>query len=182
MGSILAISSSALGVVLLRAAWAHRGGGRWLTATGWLVFFGGAFFWHLAGMAWDMAIAGAMLGPSVVALLLLIPQAEWRYRGVNVTRTRPPAASQPRVEGSWRRGIARTVVAGPVALAAALGVTAAFALRMPWLEADRLVTAGLLLPVAWASGAVWATMDPKLVRVGVTLIATAALGALRATL
>jgi hypothetical protein len=53
---------------------------------------------------------------------------------------------------------------------------------MPWLEADRLVTAGLLLPVTWASGAIWATMDRKLLRVTVALIATAIIGALGAAL
>ena len=182
MGSILAIASGALGVGLLRIAWARRGGGRWLTAAGWLVLFAGALFWRVAGMAWDKAVAAAMLGPSLIALLLLVPQAEWRSRRVNVTRTRLSAASDTVARSAFGRGVARTVVAGPVALAAALGFTAAFALRMPWLEADRLVTAGLLLPVAWASGAVWATMDSRLARVAVTLIAITVVGALGATL
>ena len=182
VGPTLAIASGALGVGLLRAAWARRSGGRWLTAGAWLVLLGGAVAWHASDMAWDKAVAAAMLGPSVVAFLLLVPQAEWRLRGVNVTRTRLPAASDAVVGGSFGRAVARTVVAGPIALAASLGFTAAFALRMPWLEADRLVTAGLLLPLTWASGAIWATMDRTLLRVTVALLATAVIGALGAAL
>ena len=146
------------------------------------MLLGGVLLWHVTGMAWDKATAAAMLGPSVVAFVLLVPQTEWRSRGVNVTRTRLLAASDAGAASPFGRGIARTVVAGPIALAAALGVTAAFALRMPWLEANRLVTAGLLLPVAWAAGAIWATMDRKLVRVAIALLATALIGALGATL
>jgi hypothetical protein len=68
-------------------------------------------------------------------------------------------------------------LAGPVALAAGLGVTAVIALRAPWVEADRLVTAGFILPTAWAAGAVWATMDGNLTRVTVVLVAVAIVGA-----
>jgi hypothetical protein len=60
-----------------------------------------------------------------------------------------------------------------VALAAALALAALIALRTPWLEADRLVAAGFLLPIVWAAGAIWATMDSKLTRVAVALSLTA---------
>jgi hypothetical protein len=182
LSTTLAIASGLLGVGLLRAAWARRGGRRWLTAAGWLTLIGAAVFWHVTGMAWDKAVAAATLAPSVVAFVVLVPQAEWGSRGVNVTRTRLLAASDGIGQGSLSRGIARTIVAGPVALAAALGLTAAIALRAPWVEADRLVMAGLLLPVAWASGAVWAIMDRKLLRVTAALVTTAVIGALGAAL
>ena len=182
MGPTLAIASGAFGVVLLRVSWARRGGGRWLTAAGWLTLPGGAFLWHIAGMAWDKAIAAALLGPCVVAFVLLVPQAEWRSSGVNVTRTRLPATADTPVGSYFGRGLARTLVAAPVALAAALGLAAFFGLRMPWSEATRLVTAGLLLPVFWATGAIWATMDRKLARVAIGLIAMAVIGMLGATL
>ena len=79
----------------------------------------------------------------------------------------------PALGQSLRRGAARALLAGPGALAAALGLTGLVALRAPWLEADRLVAAGFVLPVAWAVGAVWATMDRKLARVAVGLCVTA---------
>jgi hypothetical protein len=79
--------------------------------------------------------------------------------------------SSPRA--SLARGTARFLLAGPVALAAALALAALIALRTPWLEADRLVAAGFLLPIVWAAGAIWATMDSKLTRVAVALSLTA---------
>ena len=71
------------------------------------------------------------------------------------------------------RGTARALLAGPLALASALALASFIALRTPWLEADRLVAAGFLLPIAWAAGAIWATMDSKLIRVAVALSLTA---------
>jgi hypothetical protein len=124
-------------------------------------------------MAWDKAIAVATLGPSLIAYLALIRQAEWRNGRANVTRTRLASAQEPVPQDTFVRGVNRVVLAGPVALAAALGLTALIALRAPWVEADRLVTAGLVLPIAWSAGAIWATMDARLVRVAVALIATA---------
>ena len=88
-------------------------------------------------------------------------------------KTRPSAAAESAPPASLARGAARVLLAGPLALVAALGLTALIALRTPWLEADRLVTAGFLLPIAWAAGAIWATMDGKLVRVAVALSLTA---------
>ena len=172
VGPTLAIASATLGVFLLRQAWARRGGGRSLTLAGWCVLLAGAWLWHLAGMAWDKAIAVATLGPSLIAYLVLIQQAEWRDGRANVTRTRLPSAPEPVSQDTFVRGVNRVVLAGPVALAAALGLTALIALRAPWVEADRLVTAGLVLPIAWSAAAIWATMDARLIRVAVVLIAT----------
>jgi hypothetical protein len=124
-------------------------------------------------MAWDKAIAAATLGPSLIAYLLLIREADWRNGRANVTRTRLPSAREPVSQNTFVRGVNRAVLAGPVALAAALGLTALIALRAPWVEADRLVTAGLVLPLAWSAGAIWATMDAKLVRVAVALVVAA---------
>jgi len=86
---------------------------------------------------------------------------------------RPGAAAKSDAGSLLGRGTARVLLAGPLALAAALGLVAVVALRMPWLEADRLVTAGFLLPVTWAAGAIWATMDSKLTRVALALGLTA---------
>ena len=184
--STLAIGSAALGVGLLRASWSRRGGGRpWLTTAGWLAFFGGAVAWHGAGLGWDEAIALAMLGPCLIAYGVLARLAGWSTASASVTRapepaelhapekTRSSAAAKSAPPASLARGAARALLAGPLALVAALGLTALIALRTPWLEADRLVTAGFLLPIAWAAGAIWATMDGKLVRVAVALSLTA---------
>jgi hypothetical protein len=108
----------------------------------------------------------------------------WGVRNSSALRDRGATQGQPSaVSGqlapesappaSLARGAARALLAGPLALVAALGLTALIALRTPWLEADRLVAAGFLLPIAWAAGAIWATMDGKLVRVAVALSLTA---------
>jgi hypothetical protein len=59
--------------------------------------------------------------------------------------------------GSLGRGVARTVLAGPVALVAALGITGWVALRAPGMAANRVVAAGFVLPVGlWErSGRPW---------------------------
>lgn len=188
VGSGIAVASAVVGVGLLRASWLRRGDGRpWLTAAGWVAFVCGAGAWHGAGLGWDEGIALSMLAPSLMAYLVLARQAQWRPTAVGAGRGRRPTTgirravepgnrraakgmvAQPKSDGSLGRGVARTLLAGPVALAAALGLTGLVALRAPGLEVDRVVAAGFVLPVAWAVGALWATMDRRLARVAVGL-------------
>lgn len=171
LGPTVAIVSAALGVGLLRTAWARNRSGRALTVAGWLLLLSGAGLWQYSGLGWDKASAFAALVPSLIAFGLLARQAEWRGGPTKVRRKRQPPRSEPGPRNSFGRGAARFILAGPMALAAASALAAAVALRMPWPEADRLVTAGLLLPIAWATGAVWATMEESLIRVAVVLSA-----------
>src|SRR6185312_10228262 len=178
VGSGIAVGSAALGVGLLRASWLRRGGGRpWLSVAGWVAFVCGAGAWRGAGLGWDEAIALAMLAPSLMAYLVLARQAQWRPTAAGARRARRAAQTpgMTRAEmglraesdagGALARGAARALLAGPVALGAALGLTGLLALRAPGTQADRVVAAGFMLPVAWAVGAIWATMDRKLTRV-----------------
>ena len=196
-GAALAVACAITGVLLLRLAWGYRGGGRWRTLAGWLTLSAGPMAWHGAGIAWDKASALAALGPMVVALVILARQAQWRASGeqgaresrgvADLTKRRAELNRIRRGEvgaahgRNWRnavyRGVVRTILAGPVALAAALGLAALTALRAPLIEVDRLVTAGFLLPIAWAVAAIWATLDGKLIRVALVLIATALMSA-----
>ncbi len=173
IGPAFSIGSAALGVGLLRISWTRKDGGRLLTAAGWLVLFAGIYAWHGTGIGWDEATALAALTPSLMALALLARHAEWQPARPNAPRTREPTAPEPRVASSLGRDVFRFILAGPLALAAALGLTALIALHAPTLEPDRLVTAGLCLPLAWAIGAVWATMTDNLTRVAVVLALTA---------
>lgn len=169
IGIVFSIASAALGVGLLRVAWAKRDGSSLLTLTGWVILLGGIFAWHSTGPAWDEATALATLTPSLIAFALLARHAEWRPARPNARRTREPAVLEPRASGSFGRGISRIILAGPLALAAALGLTAVIALHAPALEADRLVMSVVCLPLAWAIGAVWATMAETLTRVTAVL-------------
>ena len=130
------------------------------------------------------ALAGQKLGTAT-------PASAWAAAERELGDTATPAGARavavaPRVQrgatrvgirsesgGSLGRGVARTMLAGPVALLAALGLTGLVALRAPWEAADRVVAAGFVLPLAWAMGALWATMDRKLTRVAVGLCVAA---------
>jgi hypothetical protein len=187
-GLALSVGSAALGVGLLRVAWTRRGSTRLLTTSGWLVLLGGISAWHNTGVAWDEATALAALVPSLIAFALLARHAEWRPARPNARRTleptvlEPGAAGPPPMPGQYRndrahvRTISRIILAGPLALAAALGLAAVIALHAPTLAANRLVTAELCLPLAWAIGAVWTTMTDNLTRVAVVLTLTAVVG------
>ena len=169
IGLAFSMASAALGVGLLRIAWANRGSSRLLATTGWVVLLVGIYAWHSTGLAWDEATALAALTPSLIAFALLARHAEWRTPRPNARRTREPAVLEPRASGSLGRGISRIFLAGPLALAAALGLTAVIAMHASALEADRLVATELCLPLAWAVGAVWATMAENLTRVTAAL-------------
>lgn len=123
-----------------------------------------------------------MLAPSLMAYLVLARQAQWRPTAAVAGRGRrsteaPRALTGMGVESgsavSVRRGIARALLAGPAALAAAAGLSGLVALKAPGLAPDRVVAAGFVLPVAWAIGAIWATLDRKLTRVAVGLCVAA---------
>jgi hypothetical protein len=156
------------GVLALRRAWrgpARRG---WMLA-GWGLLAGALFGW-LATTGWDVALALTLLAPSLAAYAVLAAHAE----------IRPPRAPKPckwavvSRQGRGRRAIVRTLYAGPLSAAAALGLGAALALRAPLAEADRLVAGGLIVPLAWAAGMVWATTDARLARIGLGLGAVVA--------
>lgn len=172
IGPAFSVGSAALGVGLLRLSWTRKSGGRLLTAVGWWVLLAGIYAWHSTGMGWDKGTALAALPPSLIAFALLARHAQWRPTRPNAPQTRERAAPEPRASGSLGRDVCRFILAGPLALAAALGLTALIALHAPTLEADRLVTAGLCLPLAWATGAVWATMTDNPTRVAVVLALT----------
>jgi hypothetical protein len=173
--TVIALLCAVGGLLLLRASWRRRGGG-WRLALGWLLLAAGALAWRLTGAGWDKAVALAALTGGLAALPLLAWTADWPRPSAKSQRPRDAAAPAPASSSSIWRGVARALLAGPVACAAALGLAAALALRAPMDDADRLVAAGFLLPLAWALGAVWATTDGRLVRIALGLAGLAAAG------
>ncbi|WP_293383801.1 hypothetical protein [Phenylobacterium sp.] len=166
------------GVVLLRTAWRARAGG-WRMAAGWLALAAGVVAWRGTGVAWDKAVAFGLLAPLPPALVLVAASARlpgrWRRAGPEPRTAIEPASNADRL---WR-GVGRTLLAGPLALAAAAGLCSALAVKAPWQEADRFILALFLLPLAWAAGAIWATTDARLARVAAGLggLALAGFGA-----
>ena len=172
LGVAIGAACATGGVGVLRLAWRHPAVRPWLWS-GWMMLAAGLFGWGFVADA-DMAVALAVLAPSLAGYALLAASARVR-RGRPHKSPRAevelPAASGP----SWR-GLLRFLFAGPLAALAAVGVCTAVALRAPWGEADRLIAGGMLLPVLWSLGMIWATTDPRLARIGLGLMAVSAAG------
>lgn len=168
----VAVLLAVVGAGLLRAGWARRRlDGR--TAAGWIVSAAGAVAWRAAGPAWDMAVALAVLSSSLAALAWLASGVELGGRRPR-RRARCSSAPEPApVRGAVWTAVVRTLSVGPIAGSAALGLAVAIALRAPLEEADRLVTAGFVLPLAWAVGGVWSMTDPRASRAAAGLAVTA---------
>ena len=155
-GIAAASACAVLGVGLLRWSWGRVGRQPLLTTLGWLVLALAIPAWQGAGAAADKAVALAILLPCLMALALVAAQGEWlsdsrlarRRRHRVHDRVQQLETSGPR----WlsRAGLVRALLAGPMALAVALGLCVWVALRAPASAADRLITAGLVLPLAWA--------------------------------
>ena len=171
-----AILCSLAGIALLRTACVKRVGG-WRILAGWLVLASGAPAWRLTSCGWGIAATLAALTSALIALAFVAAAADFTPKKIRRAKQRRPA-EPPAWSGPLWRGVVRTLLAGPAAGVAAVSLAAAVALRAPWAEADRLVTAGFLAPLAWAIGGVWATTDERLRRVGVGLfiVAGASLG------
>lgn len=167
---LLAILCAVGGVTLLHRAWKRRGGAPLVLRGAFLILLGVAP-WRASGVAWDMAIALTLLTVTLVALCGVALEGDFKPGRARTRATRDiQPAELPSASGPLWRGLARTLLAGPLAGAAALALATAVALRMPWPLADRVVAAGFILPMAWAIGGVWATSDARLVRVGVILV------------
>jgi len=171
---ILGAACAVAGVGLLRTAWLRRGGG-WRIAAGWAVIGCGVIGWRGSGAGWDKAVALAALAPILAAFALLIWKADFTVKSRKTRSVKAACGAEPPLRaGPLWQGVARTLLAGPVAGATAVSLAAATALRAPWPEADRLVAAVFIAPVAWAAAGVWATTDARLLRVGLVFCVVAA--------
>ncbi len=172
---VLALAAAGLGVGVLRSAWTRRGGGTRVLA-GWAILAVGAPAWRGTGAAWDQAVVFAALAGSIAALAWLTLSVEIGGGGRKPARNGGPDSVEPAAgPGSAWRYLLDFVLAGPAAGAAALGLAALTALKAPWVEADRLVGAGFVLPLAWAIGGIWATTDRRRARVAAGLVGIAAI-------
>jgi hypothetical protein len=173
LATLAGLFAATAGVWMLRQAWA-RPGGRWRVAVGWIALAAGAPGWRIGGMGWDEAVALAALTPSLAGLAILAPGL-WP-RPAKTQRARRIEPSEAVVLPAWRRGLLQGLMAGPLAGLAAVGLATAWAAHAPFADTGRVVVALFLLPLLWAIGAVWATSDGRLVRVGAGLALAAAAG------
>jgi hypothetical protein len=134
-------------------------------------------WWH--GFGAEIGLPLASVAASVVALLFILSRIEIRpYRAPKPRRVpSPPAASW-----RWGRGLARTIVAGPLGFAAAAGAGVAFASAAPLQEQTRLILGGLLVPALWSAFLIWGIAAARLGRAAGSFAAIGTAGFLLALL
>jgi hypothetical protein len=170
MGFVGGLALTVLGIALLRRVWASATASRWRTLPGWGLIVAGFAGWLAVADA-DKAIVIGFLAFSLVGYGVVTLGRDRRRRPHRAPKT--PAAAP--VEGSDRawvtvlRGTARTLLAGPLAALIGLSLAALVAVRAGGIEADRLVAAGFIGPIAWGLAMTWALVDARLARVGVLL-------------
>jgi hypothetical protein len=169
-GTVAGWLCALFGVLALQRAWRGRPVRSSGMLAGWGLLTLGLFGW-MATTGGDVAVALALLVPSLVAYAVLAAGA--KIKGARASRaTRSEVELELSPSAPWR-AILRTAYAGPLAALAAFSCGAAVAMKAPWPEADRLIAGGMLAPVLWAAGMIWASTDSRLSRIGLGLAAAA---------
>jgi len=146
-----ALGASLAGLLLLSGRWradVPRARRRALAMALWAV---STALW-VARFGAEIGIPLALETAALVAFGFILTRMERRTGRPVRDRAAPPP---PR--GRWRvpAGIARVLVAGPLGLAAAMGIAVVIATRAPAAEQTRLILAGLIVPTLWAIGIAW---------------------------
>ncbi|MDE1148000.1 MAG: hypothetical protein PW843_15475 [Azospirillaceae bacterium] len=159
-----------LGIIQLRRVWASAEASRWRTLPGWGLLLAGFAGWLALADA-DKAIAIGILAFSVVGFVVVAVGMDRRRRPHRAPKT-PQAAPSAPIGRRWvttLRGTARTLLAGPLSAAIGLALAALVAVHAGGVEANRLVAAGFVGPIAWGAATTWALVDGRLARVGLLL-------------
>lgn len=175
--SLPALAGGALlvaGVVLLRRRWlARRAYGLGYLIGGWLaVLLGFAALGQ--GFGAELGTTYALGALSLIAYGVIAATFERR----NGRRREPREAVLDPEErpSSWRRGVAKSLLAIVLAGVAAIGVGVAFAVAVPLPPQDRAVIGGLLVPILWGGGMAWTLCDRRLLRATLILLSVSAAG------
>ncbi|WP_082699825.1 hypothetical protein [Novosphingobium barchaimii] len=171
--ALVGVAGGAGGAVLLRRAWAERTRERAaLVGAGWIVL--------LATLLLSAWTAGAVKGGAVaiagIALGTLGIVAQGRV--VRTARaTRDMLAPEP-LEGPSRawRGVLKFLLAGPLGMAAAMGIAFCYATWAPGDPRTRIIVGGLLMPLGWALAMTWTLADQRLLRAVAVLVGTTVAG------
>ncbi|MDG2521952.1 hypothetical protein P7B02_10395 [Caulobacter segnis] len=156
---------------LLRRAWGDRSARRpmWIIA-GW------------AAVAATSIVGAVVLGPvrgvfiawtliSVSALALVARNVQIRASRQRGERSLAPEPSD-RTSRAWR-GWLRALLAGPIGLAAAMGVAVCFAVWAPLEDQTRIVLGGVTVPILWGGAMAWTLADDRILRATAVLVGTA---------
>lgn len=168
--TIAALLGTAAAIGLAYRAWLSR-----RAACGWAALaasIGAIWLWCGAQGA-EIGIPLAIETGSLIALCFIVTRIDRRpERPLRERHVEPPA--KPR---RYRlRGAFRALTAGPLGLAAAMGIAVAIALKAPMSEQTRLILAGLIVPSLWAICIVWSIATRRLARTAGSLAVAAAAG------
>ena len=171
--ALLAIAGGIAGATLLRRAWAERQRERPdLIAAGWAVI-GGTILADAAWIGWIRGGALAVVAVGIGALIVLI-----RGRTVKATRAAraTTAPSEPDEPSRAWRGVLKTILAGPLGLAAAVAIAYCAAAWVPGAPPTRVLIGGLTIPIVWALAMIWTLADTRLMRSLATIVTTTLTG------
>jgi hypothetical protein len=169
------VAAGAAGSWMLRRAWIDRGEThRALVAGGWGLFLV------------TILIACFALGPvlGIAATLALAPLgvggvilAGAQRKAARPARDRASLAPEP-LEGPSRawRGWLKALLAGPLGMTAAMGLSFCYAVWAPGAVQTRLLIAALLVPALWGLAMTWTLADQRLLRATAVLVGTSVLG------
>jgi hypothetical protein len=168
--TIAALLGTAAAIGLAYWAWLSR-----KAALGWsalLVSIGATWLWCGAQGA-EIGLPLAIETGSLIALCFIVTRIDRRpERAMRERHVEPPV--KPR---RYRlRGALRALVAGPLGLAAAMGIAVAIALKAPMVEQTRLILAGLIVPSLWAICIIWSIATRRLARTAAGLALAAIAG------
>lgn len=169
------LAGGAAGAWLLRRAWSLKTGAAPYRWGGWAVL--------LATLIAASSTLGTMRGAFVALTLiavaaLAVVAVGLQIRAVRATRNgRDSLAPEPleRPSTTWR-GVLRWLLAGPIGMIAAMAVGICYAVWMPGEAQTRLVTGGLIVPVAWGGAMAWTLADNRILRATAVLVGTAVVG------
>ncbi len=171
--ALAGVAGGAGGAVLLRRAWADRARERpALIIAGWAVMLAAmlASGWVI-GPVKGVAVAIAMIGLGALGVV-----AQGRVR--RATRASRESLAPEPLEGPSRawRGWLKFLLAGPLGMTAAMGISFCYAAWTPGDPRTRIIIGGLLMPLGWALAMTWTLADQRLLRALAVLTGTTVAG------
>lgn len=146
------------GLVLLWRGWRDSDSARGRMALACVLWAVSTTLW-VTRFGAEIGIPLALETAALVAFAFILTRLERRInRAARERRVDQPASSRRR----WVLGTARTLVAGPLGLAAAMGIAVVIATKSPMAEQTRLIIAGLIVPSLWAVGIAWVVCQRRL--------------------
>lgn len=172
--AVILLAGGALGAALLRRSWLRRNGSAIaLIMAGWAILLGLllASAW-LVGPVKGVAAACVMEGIGALSVIWL-----GRVRRKAVRLREAEAVPEPLEEpGRFWRGVLRTLLAGPLAMTAAMATAFCITVYLPGDPRTRIVIGGLLMPVLWGLAMTWTLADRRLLRAAAVLVGTSVAG------